>query len=142
MDKRLYTLLKTIIEKIIHHTHPPETPAVDYVTEQGESGIWLYRKWKSGMRECWGHVSTTGKLSTSKAGLYMTPAFAGGNYPAGLFTVIPERQVTSVALDETTTIPILFGGSATTFGNIQLARGNSNASVEPKYVYMYACQRY
>lgn len=25
----------------------------DYVVEQGESGIWTYRKWNSGVAECW-----------------------------------------------------------------------------------------
>ena len=31
----------------------------DYVVEQGTSGIWTYRKWNSGVAECWGNVSTT-----------------------------------------------------------------------------------
>lgn len=30
----------------------------DAVVEQGTSGIWTYRKWKSGVAECWGEVST------------------------------------------------------------------------------------
>ncbi len=29
----------------------------DYVVEQGESGIWTYRKWNSGIFECWGNSS-------------------------------------------------------------------------------------
>ena len=28
--------------------------AVDYIVEQGVSGIWTYRKWNSGIAECWG----------------------------------------------------------------------------------------
>ena len=28
----------------------------DYVVEQGESGIWAYRKWASGIAECW-HIN-------------------------------------------------------------------------------------
>ena len=31
----------------------------DFVTEQGTSGIWSYRKWNSGAVECWGRYSTT-----------------------------------------------------------------------------------
>lgn len=31
----------------------------DFVVEQGESGIWTYKKWNSGACECWGNVSTT-----------------------------------------------------------------------------------
>jgi hypothetical protein len=32
----------------------------DYVTEQGTSGIWTYRKWNSGIAECWGVYKATG----------------------------------------------------------------------------------
>ena len=28
--------------------------SVDYIVEQGTSGIWTYRKWNSGIAECWG----------------------------------------------------------------------------------------
>ena len=31
----------------------------DFVEGQGASGIWTYRKWNSGVAECWGNVSTT-----------------------------------------------------------------------------------
>lgn len=30
---------------------------VDYIIEQGTSGIWTYRKWNSGVAECWGFVT-------------------------------------------------------------------------------------
>ena len=30
---------------------------VDYVTQQGSSGSWRYRRWKSGTYECWGRYS-------------------------------------------------------------------------------------
>lgn len=32
--------------------------AADYVVEQGTSGKWTYRKWNSGIGECWGIFST------------------------------------------------------------------------------------
>lgn len=28
--------------------------SADYIAEQGASGIWVYRKWASGLSECWG----------------------------------------------------------------------------------------
>lgn len=34
--------------------------AQDYVVESGTSGIWTYRKWNSGLAECWGTYITTG----------------------------------------------------------------------------------
>ena len=30
-----------------------DSPVADYVVEQGTSGIWTYRKWNSGIAECW-----------------------------------------------------------------------------------------
>ena len=62
--------------------------AADYVVEQGFEDIWTYRKWQSGIAECWGAWS--GTLSH-----YSTP-FGGYGYntgdidlPTNLFTEIP-----------------------------------------------------
>lgn len=30
---------------------------VDYIVEEGTSGIWHYRKWNSGTGECWAYIS-------------------------------------------------------------------------------------
>lgn len=30
----------------------------DYIVEQGTSGIWTYRKWNSGIAECWGRYTS------------------------------------------------------------------------------------
>lgn len=35
------------------------TPVVDFIVEQGVSGYWTYRKWNSGVAECWGRISST-----------------------------------------------------------------------------------
>lgn len=39
----------------------PVTPVTcaDYVVEQGVDGIWTYRKWNSGISECWGLYTAT-----------------------------------------------------------------------------------
>lgn len=42
--------LKAILDKIL------PIDQVDYVVEQGTSGIWTYRKWSSGFAECWGRA--------------------------------------------------------------------------------------
>ena len=31
----------------------------DYVVEQGTSGVWTYRKWASGVAECWAKITQT-----------------------------------------------------------------------------------
>ena len=46
----------------------------DYVVEQGTSGIWAYRKWNSGIAECW--IST----ATSVIGSTASGALSGGYY--------------------------------------------------------------
>lgn len=61
----------------------------DYVVEQGTSGYWTYRKWNSGISECW--LTWTGTLSHywSGNGLY---SYSTGaiNFPSGLFITIPS----------------------------------------------------
>ena len=46
----------------------------DFVVEQGTSDIWTYRKWNSGIAECWGVSSGTTSITTSwyQANLYVS----------------------------------------------------------------------
>lgn len=70
---------------------PPQLDASDYVIEQGTETIsgadWTYRKWNSGIAECWGGWS--GSLA------HYGTAFGGYAYftsvylPTGLFTAAP-----------------------------------------------------
>lgn len=32
--------------------------AKDFIVDTGTEGIWTYRKWNSGIAECWGNVPT------------------------------------------------------------------------------------
>lgn len=41
----------------------------DFVIEQGTSGIWTYRKWNSGIAECWAYSQITFDTSTSSSGI-------------------------------------------------------------------------
>ena len=66
----------------------------DYVTEQGTSGIWNYRKWANGTAECWGiwsdsltHYAT---VATGLYGYYISLSF-----PNGLFTNVPTVVYTA-----------------------------------------------
>lgn len=46
----------------------------DYVLEQGVSGIWTYRKWASGVAECWAKITQTVTPGDAWAGtLNLTP---------------------------------------------------------------------
>lgn len=43
-------------------------PEVDYVVEYGISGIWTYRKWKSGCIDCWGTYEIETAITEPLAG--------------------------------------------------------------------------
>lgn len=61
--------------------------AADYVVEHGTSGIWTYRKWNSGIAECWGRTAaaTYSHTSTSGYGYYTTSSVS---LPSELFTTV------------------------------------------------------
>lgn len=52
-----------------------------YVVEQGESGIWSYRKWSNGFAECWGCIQEAKKFNSSWGSLYVCSTTSAINYP-------------------------------------------------------------
>lgn len=62
---------------------PVDLPVADYIVGQGTNGIWNYRKWASGVAECWGYDTKTVVCTTTYGSLY------GGSVaitlPSGLF---------------------------------------------------------
>ena len=75
-------------------------PIVDYVVDQGTSGIWTFRKWASGIAECWGTVAPAAHSITSAWGSIYTKdnAIARQLYP---FT-FTEDPVVSMTLHNPT----------------------------------------
>ena len=57
----------------------------DYIVEQGTSGIWTYRKWASGIAECWGR-----QISTEKSIYDDTYCVVNETLPPNLFIVDPS----------------------------------------------------
>lgn len=56
----------------------------DHVVEQGTSGIWTYRKWASGIAECWGYSSKSLNISANTV-----VSFGTLNFPTSLFVSAP-----------------------------------------------------
>lgn len=56
------TITRNDLENILNEVLP--STAVDYIVEQGTSGIWTYRKWNSGVAECWGLDSASFAMTT------------------------------------------------------------------------------
>lgn len=62
----------------------------DFPIEEGTDGIWSYRKWHSGVAECWGLYPITGaKVTTPWGSLYETATNYQQYFPKGLFTDTP-----------------------------------------------------
>lgn len=71
---------------------PNAVPITDYVVEHGTSGIWTYRKWNSGIAECWGNIAVSNVACTiSVGGWYRTEVISPGSYPIQ-FTSTPTVQ--------------------------------------------------
>ena len=81
--------LNAIQDELIRVGGVGTVPVADYVVAQGTSGIWTYRKWNSGIAECW----TTSTLNTT--GTFLANIMGGHgfyvnyNFPSGLFSSKP-----------------------------------------------------
>ena len=65
----------------------------DYVVEQGTSDNWTYRKWNSGISECWGTHNPSAAASGTEGGLYFQSLYI--DFPSGLFASAPRTLVTA-----------------------------------------------
>lgn len=71
----------------------------DFIVEQGTSGIWTYRKWNSGIAECWGtHSWTVTQWGAWGSAYESNESYV--NYPTNLFISTPWFQATG-GCDET-----------------------------------------
>lgn len=50
---------KALLQPIVDSVHNVLMNTSDYVVEQGTSGVWTYRKWNSGIAECWAEIAKT-----------------------------------------------------------------------------------
>lgn len=65
----------------------------DYIVEKGTSSGWQYRKWNSGVAECWRDLSVSGKAcSTAVGSWYRTVSLSVDAYPF-TFTAAPNLQM-------------------------------------------------
>jgi hypothetical protein len=95
----------------------------DFVTEQGTRGIWTYRKWNSGLTECWGSVSVSTAINTAWGSMYVgTNKMSRQNYPF-TFKTKPKEFATTHSTDGACWI---FAESGGTGANTNSASGVYN----------------
>ena len=69
----------------------------DYVVQQGTSGIWTYRKWNSGIAECWGIYKFQLNLVEQFQNVWAGHSFTL-NLPSGLFVSTTSFSDTCVQM--------------------------------------------
>ena len=117
----------------------------DYITEQGTSGIWRYRKWASGVAECWGEYTDEDvSITTAWGQIYDSTAMYGYyNYPSGLFVAAPVEQVTARAggNGRSLWIETFLDATAERTGKWQYARATESSGITVR-VTMYSVGRW
>lgn len=111
---------------------------VDYVVEQGTSDIWTYRKWNSGIAECWGYKTISTTFASWGSWYYIS--VTGDNYPTGLFTIVTsvQGQLTVSNADTISSIVQRSVNLAVTAPNITGVRPTAPSGTYTGYGYWYA----
>jgi hypothetical protein len=96
----------------------------DFVVEYGTSGIWTYRKWASGIAECWGTTDiVTVESWVQWGGMYTAPnAIPSHTYPVK-FASVPMLQITYRAVNYGGLHYVETTGTATNTPAISIMRG-------------------
>lgn len=85
------------VEDFVDSLDAKGVTVADYIVEQGTEGIWTYRKWNSGIAECWGYTVGTSIACTTQWGSAYYSAPRTYDFPTGLF--IPYPIITATLYD-------------------------------------------
>ena len=99
----------------------------DYIVSQGTSGDWTYRKWNSGIAECWClHKDNNVSISSAWGNLFESVRMGGLTYPSGLFNSAP---VCTVQVQNSSKGAIL---------SLEITGNNASATATPYWAYTRA----
>ena len=103
--------LNAIQDELIRVGGAGTLPVADYVVAQGTSGIWTYRKWNSGLAECWGELTVRASITDAIGSMYMkvTDYFS---WPNALFSSAPKNAL-AAPVTTAPLFPIIRGGDTT-----------------------------
>lgn len=90
---KLFTILRNIITRAKNYTDNTFGQMADYIVEEGISGNWTYRKWASGIAECWGRFTSPTITYTGWGNYFYSSGSTvmQANYPSGLFIEAPAE---------------------------------------------------
>lgn len=130
--------IKKTLEKIL------DALKVDYIVEQGTSGIWTYRKWNSGIAECWGTHSWTITAWNGWGNIFESN-FSTASYPSSLFISAPMLSANNLPTSDggaTVSVEINQTGSASATPTMYLTRGTRGNTNVTGYVAITAKGRW
>lgn len=115
-DKKLFTKLLNALK-------------ADYIVEQGTDGNWIYRKWNSGIAECWCKHTGTGGTNNFTS-LTVT-------YPTGLFVAAPNVQ-TSGGLNGVARAGAMFTESSLSSCTAYIYNPDNNSNNKACWMFFHA----
>lgn len=128
------------IEDFVQSLNAVTISSVDYIVEQGVDGIWTYRKWNSGIAECWGTHSWTVTSWGAWGNLYESNN-SYANYPTGLFISKPIVQIVPNCDNGAVgaaSVEVWTGHTAIRTPSFNFIRGNTGATNTTGAVNIYA----
>lgn len=115
----------------------------DIIVEQGKSGIWYYRKWSSGLAECWGQRSTNLYSQAWKEwnGMYQATLMESHPYPFA-FTDTQREYATIQSMCGGFLDGVAIGMSQSTTGSYYLTHPNKLSSSYSCLLNLYVVGRW
>lgn len=99
----------------------------DFVVEQGIEGIWTYKKWASGVAECWGEYTTTVSSWNTWGSVYESQEMYA-EYPSELFIEVPQFMASISHGDFGGWIEVYSGASNTRTPVFYVLRSTNNVT--------------
>lgn len=106
------------IEDFVQSLNAVATSSVDYIVEQGQDGMWTYRKWNSGIAECWGYDSRSWSITETYGQLFFAGIPANTFiFPSGFFNSAPMLTCSRAQKEDAPGLafPSIIDVTATTF---------------------------
>ena len=129
--------LENILNEVL-----PIVERSDYIIEQGTIGIWTYRKWHSGIAECWGNKAWTVSNWTAWGSVYYSTYSGTENYPSGLFTSSPVLYWSGLSPSNDCWVGVTGTGDATKTASYYLLRPTNGSTSIQAYIEFHAIGRW
>lgn len=115
----------------------------DYVTAQGKSGNWHYRKYNSGYCECWRSITEQVTASQWEAwgGIYLTPGISVGAFPFSIYSAVPNVTAHNAG-NNTLGVVTASDVSVTTMNEVRCFRGTKPSSTITVVYNVFVCGKW